>query len=238
MDITVYEKDCKRISELTGGKIAEIRILGGEPLLHPNVAAFLEITRKYFPFMDASKGTGVIELVTNGILLPKQKEQFWKTCKDNNIRIFISEYPISIDKEYIKAQSEKYGVQIKMHEGVKKQTGSSFQQWIKTPIDLEGKQNNKNSFGKCFLGGTCFQLVDGKIYKCARIAYIKLFNEKFNKNLIVSEGDYIDIYKAHNIDEILEALTEPAPFCRYCKVEEMTWTNEWRITTKEISEWV
>jgi ABC-2 type transport system ATP-binding protein len=48
LDISEYEKDLQRISQLTEGKIADIRILGGEPLLHPEVNVFLELTRKYF----------------------------------------------------------------------------------------------------------------------------------------------------------------------------------------------
>jgi hypothetical protein len=33
-DIRVIEKDCARMSELTEGRINEIQLLGGEPLLH------------------------------------------------------------------------------------------------------------------------------------------------------------------------------------------------------------
>ncbi|GMO53838.1 MAG: hypothetical protein Ta2G_12400 [Termitinemataceae bacterium] len=239
LDIVQYENDIKRLSCLASGKAANIRILGGEPLLHSSVIKFIEITRKYFPITDINNGIGVIELVTNGILLQKQTEQFWEICKTNNIGIVISDYPIKINKEYINDQSKKYGIKLTMNSETRQnKSDGSYQQWVKVPIDLEGKQNIKKSFGLCFIGGGCFQLVDGKIYKCARIAYIKYFNKKFNKNLIVCEEDYIDIYKVNNIDEILDALTEPALFCRYCKPEKTTWKNEWRKTTGEISEWI
>lgn len=79
LDIHIYENDCKRISELTKGKIDNILLLGGEPLLHPNVKDFLIITRKYFPEISIPNRIGIIDLVTNGILLHKQSDDFWET---------------------------------------------------------------------------------------------------------------------------------------------------------------
>ena len=43
-----FEKDMKRLAELSKDYFT-IKILGGEPLLHPNITAFFEISRKYFP---------------------------------------------------------------------------------------------------------------------------------------------------------------------------------------------
>jgi sulfatase maturation enzyme AslB (radical SAM superfamily) len=238
LDIHYFEKDIKRLSELTGGIVSDIRILGGEPLLHPEINKFLEITRKYFPSIPASDDYGRIELVTNGILLPNQTDQFWQVCSENNIIISISDYPIQIKKEFIKEKANIHGNRVKYTEEWNpiKMTGSA-NQWAKIPMDIEGRQNYKCSFGKCFLAGSCFQLVSGRIYKCARIAFIKHFNEKFNFQLETLEDDYIDIYKVNNVDEILNELTEPAKFCRYCKAEKITWNNIWKSSTKSIEEY-
>ena len=46
LDVTEYEKDCKRLSELFGGVASDILLMGGEPLLHPDIEKFIEITRK------------------------------------------------------------------------------------------------------------------------------------------------------------------------------------------------
>jgi hypothetical protein len=37
MDVNMFERDCERLAELTGGKIELIDLLGGEPLLHPKI---------------------------------------------------------------------------------------------------------------------------------------------------------------------------------------------------------
>ncbi|MDR2773458.1 MAG: 4Fe-4S cluster-binding domain-containing protein [Tannerella sp.] len=239
ISIQSFENDIKRLSILTNGRCADIRILGGEPLLHPEINCLLKIARNYFPVSLLSDRYEIIELVTNGILLPNQPDDFWEICCVNNIRIVISDYPVKIDKEYIKEKARKYGVQIKLYEEeIESREAGSSNQWVKIPIDTEGKQNYKKSFGKCFLAGSCFQLVNGKLYKCARIAYINYFNEKFNQRLEVVENDYIDIYKANNIIDILNELTNPPPFCRYCKVRNITWNNQWKKSRKSIDEYV
>jgi len=240
LDINIYENDCKRLSQLTSGKIVDIRLLGGEPLLHPDIYDIVTITRKYFPSYNIKDQTGVIEVVTNGILLHAQPNDFWETCSKNNVRIAVSDYPVKIKNEIIKEKALGFNVELRMYadKELREAEGSSARQWAKIPIDINGAQNKKRSFKNCWLGGTCFQLVDGKIYKCARIAYINLFNAAFGKQLDVEENDYVNIYKVKNVDEILYQLTKPPSFCRYCKVDEVTWNNKWEVSKKIIEEYI
>jgi len=239
LDLNSYENDCKRVSELTNGRIANILLLGGEPLLHPNIKDFLILTRKYFPEMNPANQTGIIELVTNGILLGEQSDDFWETCKNNKIRIVISDYPVKIMEKTIKDKAAKFNIELRMYkEKIQSKATGSANQWAKIPIDINGLHDNKKSFGKCFLAGNCFQLVNGKIFKCARIAYINYFNIAFDKHLKVDENDYIDIYRVENIDEILFLLTKPASFCRYCNTDDITWNNKWKVSEKLIDEYL
>jgi organic radical activating enzyme len=239
LDMNIFENDCRRISQLTNGKIADIRLFGGEPLLHPGIKDFLILTRKYFPEISISNQTGIIVLVTNGILLHEQSDDFWITCKNNNIRIFISDYPVKIKEEIVKEKAMKFSVELKLsREEMLSKAGGSANQWIKIPIDTDGLHDNRKSFGKCFLAGYCFQLVNGKIFKCPRIAYTKYFNAAFDKQLKTDEDDYVDIYKAENINEILYLLTKPASFCRYCNADDITWNNKWKVSEKKIDEYI
>ena len=80
LDIAECEKDLSRLSEISGGIVDHINILGGEPLLHPDIEKFVKLTRMYFPI-------GKIVIVTNGILLKSMKQKFWETCKENKIEI-------------------------------------------------------------------------------------------------------------------------------------------------------
>jgi hypothetical protein len=105
-------------------------------------------------------------------------------------------------------------------------------------FDLSGKQNVKQNFKLCYMSNECIQLYNGKLYTCATVSYVDFFNEKFKQNLKVSSDDYIDIYKAKNKDEILNFLSKPIPFCRYCDIKKTKHGIKWEITKKEIGEWV
>jgi ABC-2 type transport system ATP-binding protein len=89
-----FEKDFARLSELAGRDNEKIDIMGGEPLLHPEISTLVTIARKYFD--------GPVNIVTNGILLSQMNKHFWDTCRENKIRIVVTSYPIKLDKNCIK----------------------------------------------------------------------------------------------------------------------------------------
>ena len=64
LEVHSFERDIKRLSELSNGEVNIIHLMGGEPLLNPNCERFFELTRKYFDKTE-------IKLITNGILLLK-----------------------------------------------------------------------------------------------------------------------------------------------------------------------
>jgi organic radical activating enzyme len=182
LDAICYERDCKRLYELTSGYVECIRLLGGEPTLHPNLSDFFIITRKYFK-------EAKIQLVTNGILLYKEEENFWKKCNENSIIIQISNYPIKINMDGIFEKSNLYGVAIEV-------TESKTDEMFHLKLDVEGNQNAIKSFNNCWIKNSCITLSGGKLFTCSIIPAIKHFNMYFDKDLIVEENDYIDIYKA------------------------------------------
>ncbi|MDR1357309.1 MAG: radical SAM protein [Tannerellaceae bacterium] len=225
-DTAVFERDCARISDLCNGRVEEIQLLGGEPLLHPQVAVFMRIARKYFPRVT-------IRIVTNGILLTKQKEDFWESCRNNNIQIIVTKYPIKFDHDAAEAFVRKQGVAFDYYGS----TGSVSKTMQCSPLDIEGKQDPRESFLMCNSANRCISLSEGKIYTCSLIPYIKYFNSYFKQNLAVTENDYIDIFEAKNIDEIMNFLCKPMPFCRYCNKKGMIWDIGYGVSKKDITEW-
>ncbi|GHV76217.1 hypothetical protein AGMMS49942_10380 [Spirochaetia bacterium] len=223
--LDTFERDCARLSELSGGRIAELSLLGGEPLLHPRLTEFLPVARNYFP-------SGRIQVATNGILLLKQPPDFWEALHKNRIRLCVTVYPITINHDEIKRLGKKHRVEIVYWGSLKHMN----KLWEKMPIDLSGAQDAGESFRKCYAANYCFQLVEGKIYPCFRAAYIGYFNRQFNTHLQVTADDYIDIYKAKTIQELVQFLCKPVPFCRYCNMKQVEYT-EWGVSKKEISEW-
>ncbi|MDR0683076.1 MAG: radical SAM protein [Dysgonamonadaceae bacterium] len=221
------ENDFRRIFELAGGKIDGINLLGGEPLLHPELIKIINIAGKYFSRTN-------LGLVTNGVLLLKQEDIFWETCKNNNVKVIITKYPINLPFVKIEETAKKHGTLLQYFGD----TGTMLKQMYKWPLNLQGTEDKQKSFELCFKSNTCMALDDGKIYTCATIPYIKYFNKYFETNLEVSEKDYIDIYSVKNIEEIFEFLRKPMPFCRYCNIKGVVHDIKWETSKKEISEWV
>jgi len=220
-----FEKDFKRLAELSKSYFA-IKILGGEPLLHPRITEFSDIARKYFPDTP-------IQITTNGTLLTGQPETFWQNCKKNNIIVSISQYPIKLDKKEIKRIAKMHGVKI-VYNGT-----TTENRMCKLPLDPSGSQDMKKSFQKCAISwGCCVTLREGRIYNCCIAAHIKFFNNYFKQNLVIGGEDYVDIYKVNSKDEIIDFLEKPFPFCRYCNTSKMQFAQLWGITKKEITEWI
>lgn len=226
LSLEEFESDIKRLSMLTGGVARFINLLGGEPLLHPQVEEFGVIARKYFP-------ETTIRIVTNGILLSNMTDIFWEKCSKNNISIGVTRYPIGINYNEIEKKITERGVDFVSFSG----SDMRCEMW-KLSIDFEGKQRPIDNFMKCPRANACVFCAHGKIYTCATMANIGHFNKFFNADIKLSESDYVDIYKVEKIEEIFEYLSNPTPFCRYCDISKREYGNRWIRSEKNIEEWI
>jgi len=217
MDLSKFEQDIQKISKLTSGYINIASLLGGEPLLHPDIIRFMEIYRKYIP-------GGSVCICTNGILLSQMEEDFWLACKDNNFFIEISKYPIKLDVDKIFEIARKYGVYI---EYVNDKT-----EFFSQKFDENGKYDNRNcSFGICHI------LENSKIYKCSFLCGVKHLEKQFGVNLPISESDYLVLDELNNVNEILDFFHSPSiPFCKYCVPQVPMFS--WKVSEKKKEEWV
>lgn len=214
------------MSELLHGAVTRIGVMGGEPLLHPGLQEILVATRSAFP-------NTYIQLITNGLLLLKMSENFWKCCRDNNIVIANTKYPINLDYEKMQRVAAEHNVQYEFFGG----TDKVEKTLRKYPFDLKGRQNPIFSFWDCF-HTECTSLDDGKLFICPISATARIFNEKYGTHLELEPGDYLDIYEVQSADEINNFLAKPKPFCRYCMISKREHELPWGQTTQEISEWL
>lgn len=219
IDINELESDLKRLSELSDGEVHHINILGGEPLLHPEIIKIIEMVRHYFQY-------GNIYLVTNGVLLNRMDESFWQQCKQSNIVIAPTQYPIKINYDEIEDKVLAYGVKYKSF-------GHAAEGWYHTVISDSGDKNEIQQFLHCSNANNCTVLEHGKLYPCPKAAKVRHFNKVFGNRFQQSVHDY---NKAESLKEIMEFLSKPIPFCRYCD----TFASEkieWGTSHKEASEW-
>lgn len=223
-DLDKYTNDLKRLAELFDGKASHILLLGGEPLLHPQLEDFVKVTRQYFP--ETALG-----VYTNGLLLTRMPESFWETLRDNKSVLIITNYPIKIDNDKIRELGEKYGIPLDYAWDKKIKTMN------KMVIDPEGTGHIGYNFKKCHRANGCIMLQDGKLFTCTVAPTAHHLNKRFDQNLELSEDDYIDIYTAGSGAEILEKLSKPIPFCRYCDMRTRIKGITWKPSEKKLTEW-
>ena len=225
VSIDDFERDFTRLGQLFSHECGRIYLLGGEPLLHKDIITLMKIARANFT-------KGDIYIFTNGILLTKMAADFWEACRDNNIGILISAYPINLPINEIETLANKYSVQFQWAWG---QGSKDRDLFVIRPIDLSGKQNVKVNFGICPRSLNCVTLDHGKLFTCSFAPHVRHFNEHFGKNVPITEADYVNIYDDLTPDEILRRLARPIPACGYCSFD--TKIIHWGISSKSINEW-
>lgn len=227
------ERDVKRLSTLSSGEIGAIYLLGGEPLLNPELISIIKMIRKYFKDTQMS-------LYTNGIKLLEWEKHpsgnLWSVLRDNNVIVEITRYPIDLAYPLIVEKASEYKLQLNIftHAGNRSDTNEKYS--VKLKLDLNGRQE-KFTFIQCRQRNHCHVLINGLMYTCPIIASVSHFNNYFAKKLVISEKDYINIYKAHNFEEIMTAMDVRPDFCRYCDLNHRT-VHNWKVSNKNINEWI
>lgn len=234
LDINSYKKDCERLSELFGGEMLFIALLGGEPLLNPQITEFMRITREAFP-------VGEIKIVTNGVLLPSMPENFWEACKIYDVEISPTCYPIKLDYVGLKKLADSKGVKYTLEKSVQNTQAKKFAK--KYSIYSKGAGGIDLAFEhfiSCGQAVVCTVLKDGKMYPCPEAAYASHLKKYFNLDIQLSGRDGVDIYSVNSGYELLEKVSRPIPFCAYCDAtpNDKAITSDWGISKKDRYEWL
>lgn len=203
-----FTRDFERLHEFIDD-LGVIRILGGEPLLNPEINDYIKLSRRLYPH-------AIIYVVTNGILLQKMPEEFFQTLRECNAAIWISFYPpLKSKMPEIKTLLEKNGIQF----GI-----SPLNKNFTVKQTLKRHDHPKEIFLQCFQAN-CHNLYEGKIASCFLPFTTKYFNTYYGKNL--PEDGALDLYDPNLTTEKLKAhLLTPFERCRYCTPPvEVEWTT-------------
>lgn len=204
-----------------------LKLLGGEPLLHPQICECLKEIRNLFP-------QAILVIVTNGILLKKMSDEFYDICSKSRIRIEITDYNLSnVNVEEIIPNLKELNIKSKVY-----RNSSKNLIWHYKHIRLtEGKID---CLSKCIYKNICNNYRNGKIYLCPHIAYIDFFNNHFGTNIKLDDTDYISLDEVSCFDELLERIQSTKPnFCyKYCNYYDKTHPEkgQWHTTKKDINE--
>ncbi len=222
-DYNQFSKDITRLSELFKN-INRFRILGGEPLLHPEISKFISFARMKLPASN-------IRIVTNGVLLPKMTPLFWETIADSKVSIDITVYPkVPVRVDTIKTIAKKYDINLAINYPTR---------FRKIPKNFNGDCNIKKSLDICRGNFYCPFLRDGRIYLCAHMTMFKLLENTFDitppPNVKPIEG--INIHENITGKEIINYTLKPQSCCGFCNWEKRIFFP-WDISKRKEDEWI
>lgn len=201
------------MAKIAGAKnvslIKEVYLIGGETLLYPDIEEAIRLARKYFP---ATK----ISIFTNGLLIPKMSESFWQLCRENNIVMALTRYPVKFDYDKVERICREKGVEVSVF-GDRSLKDSFF----KLPLDPKKRQNPWMSHFRCCSFG-CITVDNGRIFPCSQSACVRHLNNRFGLDFKWEEGDYIEVDRLKDVKEIRRMTRRPVPFCGYCRHQTFT----------------
>lgn len=224
-----YEKNLIQLSSRYAN-ILRFRLMGGEPFLHKDIVSFIDVTRKYLPNTH-------LEIVTNGLLIPKVEDKIWSAVKRANAVLNVSLYPPTFKiREIISNVLESNGINFSFGSGLVQNNYEGIIEEFHTGLTTLSNHDGSISAQNC-MGRDCHYFRDGKISKCALPLLAPYVNDFFDLNFEVSADDYVDIYdESVSPWETVMALEKGTPFCDYC-IEEGTarfkWHNFGEITKED-----
>jgi len=224
---SLYENLSKKV------RFKTIVILGGEPLLHPQICEILDDIKTFWQNSN-------IEIHTNGLIFSKLKnlEVVEKIIKNKiNLRISIhNKSNIRLLTETIKKLFEIKKTNVESNDVIRvthyiKQNFRielwQFEHFHNTALHkINGEfyfynNDQKETHDICDMKN-CHEIYNGKIYKCGFVLTAPELLKKINVNLSEEEKKLIHNYKPidlqnlENIEEQLNLLSQPIAQCKFC----------------------
>jgi hypothetical protein len=210
-------RDCNEL----GKKISlrRFRILGGEPLLHPQISQLIAVARQGLPEVH-------LGLCTNGILLPRMGEEFWRTCRENSCSIEISFYPpLHENCKRCEELAHFHHVPLSFDHG-------RVRDGFARVLDPLGRSSPRIISRRCYNAG-CALLREGRIYRCPTAYCMVWYNAKFGQNIPQDPG--LDLY-ANPGRRLVAHLRRPCATCRHCTIA--LDLHPWAPSTGKAEEWI
>lgn len=228
-DFNDFKLEIDVFRELCADKMFYLGITSAEPLLHPQFFDFILYARKRFPEVK-------LHVITNGLLLYKQEDAFWKKIAELNVVLTWTKYPVkySADPLIVFEAAAKHNATLTYVED--SYLGNEKESW-ELLSDCEAKAKTYD-YLLCPFHNSCITVSRGRLFTCNRYAVSEHCSERFGVNLPVSAADYLDLHKAKSSDEIMDFVIKRPPLCNYCLVRENRSLGEWKPSEKMKKEWI
>ncbi len=194
-DIDRLAGSLAKLAELVPN-ICRFGVVGGEPLLHPDLAAILDLIHDRFPFAQ-------ILMSTNGLLLSQMPDALIDAIKANHVCVGLSLYPPMHDEiDGIVALLKEMGFDYCVM-----RVDSFERRFLPRPVF-----NKQQMFDKC---GHIMCLRGSRVGYCVNALFTDYYNKRFGKDLL-PEDSGVDMFIYADGKSFLEALHQPLDLCRQC----------------------
>lgn len=220
ISLDTLEAECHRLARVG---VDEVNLMGGEPLLHPQVCEAIKLTRSILPDIK-------LIVSTNGLLLPRMGKDFWQCCRENHVVLRITPYPKSKNGTW---NYFKYVWLIRKNRVKMESTGWRFgfrHQLLSEKAEYDATSN----YLRCQLH--CTQVRNATLWPCAYVAYAFNLNNKFGTSFKTAAGDSLPLEGATATDVRLWLL-RTKPFCAHCGIKDAKHVT-WRRSTYARTEWL
>jgi organic radical activating enzyme len=208
MSVEEIESQCRRMAEHVRADV--FKIMGGEPLLHPRIIDILHVLR-------ATGISDVIRLFTNGLLLARMDDDFWRALDHLTVSSYASapvrEDHLALIREKARAFDVVLNVKpVDRFSEVMSRTRAADDAAIQATYD------------ECWLRHRCLIVRGGAFFKCTRAAYF----EEYQTRIAVDQphpdpaaqrrADGVPLDAPDLRERLLAYLNDQRPLgaCRWC----------------------
>lgn len=183
-------------------KIGSITLIGGEPLLHPNLLEMCKFIHENIPCLE-------LDILSNGLLSDKITDEDLILFKQYNVNFIFTLYPKKdlINKiSAFEQRCKEFDIPFSIH-GIRPCFGIP-------DFNQKGTNNKDEQFYQCEKSSVPHEFVifNGNIYNCCLMpAYPDI-------NLPINNNDLIPINSLNSFNELLELANRPYEGCRYCQL--------------------
>jgi organic radical activating enzyme len=186
-------------------RVDHMRLLGGEPLLHPDLVELVEVAR-------SSGITETVRVLTNGLLLHTVPVEFWRLVDEVHVSVYPSTAgAIARRVDGLREAAAAGGARLKLL------YFDRFRVAYRAP-GQDGELTER-IYRTCQIGNVwrCLTLEAGRLYRCPQAAHVHL-SDRYKGCRSSHGADYLEVDRIASVGELVDWLVRPEPLasCQVC----------------------